>query len=75
MREDNAEVVLGDGVCVIKFRGRSNQKIAKILGMDKNGGVTRIWLDKLVHHIRDDTIGGWSVSGAISTILTKEEAN
>lgn len=71
---DNAEVTLGEGVVVIRRKGVSAPVIANILGMDRDdaGEPARIYLDRLVHSPAEDTLGGWSVSGAISTILEAE---
>ena len=70
---DNAEIVFGDGVAVIKRRGISHSTVANVLGAesDTKSRISRVWLDRVVHNTNDATLDGWHVSGAISTVLTR----
>lgn len=66
-------VMLGEGVVTIK-RGTSSLLVeAMILGIEQDAvnKQERVYLDRLVHKV-DDKFPGWQVSGAISTILTRE---
>ena len=71
---DQADIIFGEGVVVIKRRGVTQPSIAVVLGAESDLAkrTSRVWLDRMVHTIRDNTLGGWQVSGAISTILTKD---
>ena len=70
---DNAEIVFGDGVAVIKRRGISHSTVANVLGAESDpvSRISRVWLDRVVHNTNDATLDGWHVSGAISTVLTR----
>ncbi len=74
----DSTVILGEGVVTVKRAGSSTPLVANILGMDRDadGKPVRVWLDRLVHGPKDSLLGGWQVSGAVSTVLsaTVEEA-
>lgn len=67
-------VLVGDGVVTLRRWGRSEPTMANILGMEKDaeGIPQRIWLDRLVHTTAESSFTGWDVSGAISTLLTRQ---
>lgn len=69
-----ADIKIGDGVVTIHRRGVSQVTTAGLLGVehDKAGEPVRLYLDRMIHRPRETEIGGWRVSGAISSILTKE---
>lgn len=69
----SVEVVLSDLFATLRKEHRSAPLVAGILGVDRDatGGVYRVWLDRLVHAPDEEWNGEWSVSGAISSILTK----
>ncbi|MFZ4701315.1 MAG: hypothetical protein ACOYMG_14795 [Candidatus Methylumidiphilus sp.] len=73
MGKYNTEIIFGDGVAVIKRGGISHSTVANVLGAesDLSSGMSRVWLDRIVHTLQDETLDGWFVSGAISTILTR----
>lgn len=58
---------------VLKRERSSNPVIAGILGVDRDesGEIETIWLDRLVHKVGEDEFVGWSVSGAVSSILRR----
>lgn len=70
-----ADVKIGDGVVSIHRRGVSQVTTAKLLGVehDAAGQPVRLWLDRMIHRPKEAEIGGWVVSGAVSSILTKTE--
>lgn len=68
-------VSIGDGAVSIKRSGRTSVIVAKILGMDldSTGKPETIWLDRLVHSPEESEFEGWSVEGAITSILRRKE--
>lgn len=70
---ESVEVCLGDGVATFRRRGISEVIVANVLGAERNTGgeVTKMWLDRLVHNRGEGMFIGWSVSGAISSILER----
>lgn len=72
--QKRVDVSLGDGVVVLKREGQSDAVIAGVLGVDRDesGEIETIWLDRLVHKVGEDTFVGWSVSGAVSTVLKRD---
>lgn len=71
--EIDGELTLGDGVAVIRRRGRSQPLVVGVLGVDRDacGEPLRVWLDRLVHEPYHRSMGPWVVSGAISTVFTR----
>jgi hypothetical protein len=71
VRERPLTIHVGATAARIKRYGESEIRVAEILGSDRNerGGVTAIYLDRLVHSRSDIAPEGWSLSGAITTIL------
>lgn len=71
MKLDNATVELSDLHVVIRRQGVSRPIVANVLGVDRDdaGEPRCIYLDRLVHAPEEDTLGGWNVSGAISTVM------
>lgn len=67
-KDDTAQVAVGEGVVVLRRRGRS-AVTANILGeeVDKEGKSKTLWLDRLVHEVSDSTLGGFPVCGAVVT--------
>ena len=61
---------LGDGVVTVKADGRSAPDVAHVLGREVEGGVERVYLDRLLHRAGQDW-GEWTATGAISTILAR----
>lgn len=80
MRDEKAvtSVEIANDICVIRRRGRINVTIAKVLGTecDIAGRVNTLWLDRIVHRSDEsvfaDEVTTWSLSGAITTILTRK---
>jgi hypothetical protein len=70
--ESHHEVSIGDDAVSVRRHGSSTAVVANILGMAvaEDGAPVRIWLDRLVHQPREDRLGDWEVSGAISTVLS-----
>lgn len=70
MKTSEATVHVGDGVVVVRREGSSGAAVAKILGSEDKSGIRFIYLDRLVHKPFENELGGYNVSGAISTIIS-----
>jgi len=70
----DANVYIGDGVVVVKRKGSSLPAVANILGMQPAEEGQRVFLDRLVHRAYERELGGFPVSGAISSIFVVPEA-
>lgn len=72
--ERKPEISIGDGMVVVKRPGQSRSVVACILGMelDAQGRPVTIWLDRIVHRLFEDSFEGWRVSGAVSTVLSRQ---
>lgn len=75
MEVQEANVHVGDGVIVIRRKGSSAAAVANILGTEVTEGRTRLYLDRLVHKHYENELGGYAVSGAISSILVVPESS
>lgn len=71
MKANECSIALGEGVATVKRRGTRRTTVAKILGTLEADGVEMICLDRLVHGVFETEIGGWQVSGAITTMLAR----
>jgi len=69
---DHATLQVGDTEVAIRRRNRSGVRVATILGREVRDGYEYIYLDSLVHHVGEDTLGEWRASGAVSTILSRD---
>lgn len=67
-QDDTANVAVGEGVLVLRRRGRS-AVTAAILGeeVDAEGKMKTLWLDRLIHENHEETLGGYPVRGAVVT--------
>lgn len=67
-------VSVGDGCVVIRRSGRSVVTVAQILGadLDAAGQPRVLYLDRLVHTPYEAAFVGWTVRGAVSSILERE---
>lgn len=70
----DANVHIGDGVVVVKRKGSSLPVVANVLGMQPTEGGQRVFLDRLVHRTYERELGGFPVSGAISSIFVVPDA-
>lgn len=68
MKMDTSSVAIGEGVLVLRRKGRP-AATAAILGRQiASDGLTQtIWLDRMLHEPTEDTLGGHPVSGAVVT--------
>ncbi|WP_029050166.1 hypothetical protein [Cupriavidus sp. amp6] len=71
MKATECTVTLGEGVATIKRRGTRGTIVANVLGTVEAEGVQVICLDRLVHGIFESEMGGWQVSGAVTTLLAR----
>lgn len=71
-----ADITFGDGVISIRRQGSSHFTVANVLGKetDHKTGEVCVYLDRLVHLPEETEIGGWQVSGAISSIMTMQSS-
>jgi len=70
------EVIIGlNNNVSFSRKGRSSVILAMALGFeyDAQDQVNKIYLDRKVHADNEFQFIGWSVSGAISTILTRSD--
>lgn len=79
MRPDRipeVHVALGDGCVVIRRSGRSIVTVAQVLGadLDAAGQPCVLYLDRLVHTPYESAFVGWTVRGAVSSILERQDA-
>jgi len=71
MESKKVTVAVGDGVVSVKREGSSATTVAHILGRIERDGVETICLDRLVHMPFEDSFVGWSVRGAVTTLLSR----
>lgn len=69
MENIDANVHLGDGIVVVRRKGTSSPAIANVLGSVPTVGGTLLYLDRLIHKPYESELGGYSVKGAISSIV------
>lgn len=68
MKTDTSSVALGEGILVLRRRGRPASTAAILGTQDAADGLTQtIWLDRMLHEPGEDTLGGHPVSGAVVT--------
>ena len=63
-------------IVTVKLGGHSQPIVAGILGIESgnDGKPKRVYLNSLItRYSKDTTYSGWIPSGAISTILTRED--
>jgi hypothetical protein len=72
----DATVKIGDNLVSIRRTGVSASTVAKLLGRETSadGKVETLTLDRIVHRVNEDTIGGdkndrWSLTGAFVSVL------
>lgn len=68
MKTDTSSVAIGEGLLVLRRKGRP-ATTAAILGRESaaDGKSLTIWLDRMVHEPGEDTLGGYPVAGAVVT--------
>lgn len=69
--ERRVTVAIGDGVVTIKRDGSSTATVAGVLGKVTKGGAEVVCLDRLVHQPYETEFVGWTVSGAVTTLLSR----
>lgn len=70
----DVQVLVGEQTVTISRGGSLNAAQARLLGDETTDGVRRLYLDRLVHLPREDELGDWACSGAVSTILERPAA-
>jgi hypothetical protein len=75
MTIQEADIHIGDGVIVVRRKGASAPAVANILGSITREGNVHLYLDRLVHKHFENEIGGYKVTGAISSILIVPEVS
>ncbi|XUW93271.1 hypothetical protein OH764_34660 (plasmid) [Burkholderia sp. M6-3] len=71
MKESKVTVLVGDGVVTVKREGSNRALLANILGTVEADGVEVLCLDRLVHASHEQQFGEWSLSGAVTTLLSR----
>jgi hypothetical protein len=69
METTEANVHLGEGIVVVRRKGSSSPAIANVLGSVQTETGTQLYLDRLIHKPHESELGGYSVRGAISSIV------
>lgn len=67
----DVEVIVGEGVVTLNYRGGREITVGNILGIEGEEGNRRIYLDRLLHTPQEHAFRGWNVEGAVSTILVE----
>jgi len=70
--ESQYSVTEGDGCVVIRRGERGRPLVAGVLGQDRDPdtGKRTLYLDRRIHDFDGETMGLWTATGAISTILS-----
>jgi hypothetical protein len=71
MKDAKVSVLVGDGVVTVKREGSNRAVMAKILGKALVDGVEGVCLDRLVHESHEGQFGEWTLTGAVTTLLTR----
>ncbi|CAN7808608.1 hypothetical protein LJR267_010988 [Paraburkholderia hospita] len=71
MKEAKVSVLVGKGVVTVKREGSNRALQANILGTVKADGVEVLCLDRLVHASHEQQFGEWTLSGAVTTLLSR----
>jgi hypothetical protein len=71
VKDSKVSVLVGDGVVTVKREGSNRAVMAKILGKALVDGVEVLCLDRLVHESHEGQFGEWTLTGAITTLLTR----
>lgn len=71
MKANESSIALGEGVATIKRHGTRATTVANILGTLEADGIEIICLDCLVHGVLETEMGGWRVSGPVTTLLAR----
>lgn len=70
---EQADVFVGDSVVTVKRKGSSAVSCAQILGTEFVDGLQTIYLDRVIHGPGEQSLGEFSVKGAVSSILTRTQ--
>ena len=71
MKEAKVSVLVGEGVVTVKREGSNRALQANILGTVEADGVEALCLDRLVHASHEQQFGEWTLSGAVTTLLSR----
>jgi hypothetical protein len=71
MKESKVSVLVGEGVVTVKREGSNRALQANILGTVEADGVEVLCLDRLVHASHERQFGEWTLSGAVTTLLSR----
>jgi hypothetical protein len=74
VKDANVFVLVGDGVVTVKREGSNRAVMAKILGKVQIEGVEVLCLDRLVHESHEQQFGDWTLTGAVTTLLSRSIA-
>lgn len=71
MKESKVSVLVGEGVVTVKREGSNRALQANILGTVEADGVEVLCLDRLVHASHEQQFDEWTLSGAVTTLLSR----
>jgi hypothetical protein len=71
MKESKVSVLVGEGVVTVKREGSNRALQANILGTVEADGVEVLCLDRLLHASHEQQFGEWTLSGAVTTLLSR----
>ena len=71
MKESKVSVLVGNGVVTVKREGSNRALLANILGTVEADGIEVLCLDRLVHESHEQQFGEWTLSGAVTTLLSR----
>ncbi|SEK10359.1 hypothetical protein [Paraburkholderia diazotrophica] len=71
MKEAKVSVLVGEGVVTVKREGSNRALQANVLGTVEADGVEVLCLDRLVHASHEQQFGEWTLSGAVTTLLSR----
>ena len=65
-------IIITDTDAVVRSSNRSTPTVAMVLGRETRAGTEIVWLDRRVHAEGEIFSDGWAVSGAISSIFSRQ---
>jgi hypothetical protein len=71
MKESKVSVLVGEGVVTVKREGSNRALQANILGTVEADGVEVLCLDRLLHASHEQQFGEWTLSGVVTTLLSR----
>lgn len=70
-RASMATLSVGESMVSVQREGASVTSVARILGKFERDGSLFVVLDRLIHEAYESTLGDWTATGAITTVLSR----